>query len=81
MAGKSKSIAQQINKRALKHQNKAAMHGITITYREAKFMVLEDMFEDLPDGAYWQAFADNGYEPEDVINISDSLFEKGITRE
>lgn len=79
--GKHKTIDQQIRARAIQWQEWAKKQGQTVSFRQAKYMVLADMFEDLNDGAYWQAFKDHGYSEQDVVNINNELFEKGIVRE
>lgn len=50
-----------------------------LTYAEAKYLVLDGIFEDLPDGAYFAAMADQGLEADNIIELSESITEKGIT--
>lgn len=50
-----------------------------LTYDEAKYLVLDDIFTDLPDGAYFAAMAEQGLEADTIINLSESITEKGIT--
>ena len=42
-----------------------------VSERKARFMVLDDIFDDLPDGAYFAAMAEYGYEAEDIIELSE----------
>lgn len=39
----------------------------------AKIDALVDAYDDLPDGAFWAALADQGYEPEDVVEAQELL--------
>lgn len=50
-----------------------------LTYAEAKYLILDDIFTDLPDGAYFAAMAEQGLEADTIINLSESITEKGIT--
>lgn len=66
------------NALALARRNK-----IKLTKHEARYIALDDMFDDLSDGAYFAAMAENGYEVEDIIECNESVNEKGFydTRE
>lgn len=50
-----------------------------LSYAEAKYLVLDEIFTDLPDGAYFAAMAEQGLEADTIINLSESITEKGIT--
>lgn len=39
--------------------------------RKAEFELLNDMFDDLPNGAYFAAMAEHGFEPDDIIELAD----------
>ena len=43
----------------------------TMSKRKAKYLVLDAMFDDLPDGAYFAAMAEFGFEAEDIIALSE----------
>ncbi len=60
------NIDKQINKRAAKYSKKYKVDD-----RLALYMVLEEMFDDLPDGAYFAAMEEYGYEAEDLIDCNE----------
>lgn len=66
------------NALALARRNK-----IKLTKKEAKYIALDDIFDDLSDGAYFAAMESEGYEAEDIIELSESINRKGFydTRE
>lgn len=57
---------------------RAKRNKIKLTKKEARYIALDDMFDDLPDGAYFAAMAENGYEAEDIIECSESINKKGF---
>lgn len=61
----------------------AKRNKIKLTKQEARYIALDDMFDDLPDGAYFAAMVAEGYEAEDIIECSESINKKGFydTRE
>jgi hypothetical protein len=69
-----KNFKQQVRGRAmslkLKHKK--------LTYDEAKYLVLDEVFDDLSDGAYFAAMAEQGMDAENIIELSESITEKGI---
>lgn len=62
---------------------RARRNKIKLTKKEARYIALDDMFDDLPDGAYFAAMVENGYEAEDIIQCNESVNRKGFydTRE
>lgn len=42
-----------------------------VSRRKAEFEVLDDVFDDLPDGAYFAAMEEHGFEAEDIIDLSE----------
>lgn len=70
-----KSIKQQVRSRAMKLQLK----NPKLTYPEAKYLVLDDAFDDLPDGAYFAAMDEQGMDADKIIKLSESVNRKGIT--
>ena len=66
------------NALALSKRNK-----IKLTKHEARYIALDDMFDDLSDGAYFAAMAESGYEADDIIKYNESVNKKGFydTRE
>lgn len=62
---------------------RAKRNKIKLTKHEARYIALDDMYDDLPDGAYFAAMADSGYEAEDIIQCNESVDKKGYydTRE
>lgn len=49
-----------------------------IPKKVAKYFVLDTIFEDLPDGAYFAAMAEHGYEPEDIIECNEKAQKLGL---
>lgn len=62
---------------------RAKRNKIKLTKKEARYIALDDMFDDLPDGAYFAAMESEGYEAEDMIECNESINKKGYydTRE
>ena len=77
MINLEKQFNKRVNKLIGELDKIASKKGSKLTRREARYMALDTIFEDLPDGAYFQAMEDNGYESEDIINISERLNNKG----
>ena len=46
--------------------------------RQALYMVLDLKFNDLPDGAYFAAMAEYGFEVDDIIECNDKAVELGF---
>ena len=62
---------------------RAKLNKIKLTKRELRYIALDDMFDDLPDGAYFAAMESEDYEAEDMIERNESVNKKGYydTRE
>lgn len=43
---------------------------------EKRYLKFDEMFDDLPDGAYFAAMEEQGFYPEDIIELSESIAEK-----
>lgn len=69
-----KSIKQQVRSRAMKLQAKHPK----LTYNEAKYLVLDHAFDDLPDGAYFAAMEEQGIDSEKLIKLNESINGKRI---
>lgn len=69
-----KKFKTQIKARAFKLQHQEPELG----YQEAKYLVLDEIFTELPDGAYFAAMAEHGFEADTIIELSESISEKGI---
>ena len=64
IAKKLKHLRRLVNHYRLEHKG--------LSYRQAKFEVLDDLFDSLPDGAYFAAMEEQGYETEDIIECSEA---------
>lgn len=42
-----------------------------VSERKAEFDVLDNLLDDLPDGAYFAAMAEQGFEVEDIVELSE----------
>lgn len=49
-----------------------------ISTRLARFIVLDEILDELPDGAYFAAMQEYGYEPEDIIELSEQRIGKKL---
>ena len=67
-------INKQIHKRAAKYRKLQPK----LRKRDALYMVLDEMFDDLPDGAYFAAMAEYGYEGEDIIDCNERVQSLGF---
>ena len=76
-----RSMERQVRSLSVKHQMHAFKYGVTLEYREAKFMALESLLFELPDDEYWAAFKQHGYTPDEVLKIAESLAERNISYE
>lgn len=56
----------------------ARRNKIKLTKKEARYVALDEIFDDLPDGAYFAAMAEYGYEAEDIIDCNENLNRKGF---
>ena len=74
MTGKPDRITRKINGEAdkLRSLNKK------LTKKDARYMVLDAMFDDLPDGAYFAAMQEYGYESEDLIECNERVVALGF---
>lgn len=41
-----------------------------VSKRKAEFEVLNDIFDDLPDGAYFAAMQEHGFDIEEIVELS-----------
>lgn len=57
-----KNLKNTVKEYARKHR---------VNQRQAKFEVLDDLFEDLPDGAYFAAMEENGFDADAIIECSE----------
>lgn len=48
-----------------------------ITYRKAEYEVLNDLFDELPDGAYFAAMEEHGFDVEEIVKLA----EEGVSEE
>jgi len=39
--------------------------------RKALFDILNEQFDDMPDGAYFEAMAEHGFDIDDILDLSD----------
>lgn len=46
-----------------------------LSKERAEYEVLDDIFDDLPDGAYFAAMAEHGFEAEDIIEMEEERTE------
>lgn len=67
-------IKRQIDGRAQKLKSKHPK----LTKKTAKYITLDDMFDDLPDGAYFAAMEEHGYEAEDIIECHEAALKLGF---
>ena len=56
---------------------RARRNKIKLTKRELMYVALDEVFDDLPDGAYFAVMQEYGYEAEDIIKCNESVNKKG----
>lgn len=69
-----KNFKQQVKGRAMKLQAKQP----ALTYDEAKYLVLDEVFSELENGAYFAAMSEQGLSDTKIMKLNDSIAEKGI---
>lgn len=74
MARDEDRITRQIHGRAAKLKSKHPK----LRKRDALYMVLDEMFDDLPDGAYFAAMQEYGFEGEDLIECNERVIALGF---
>lgn len=72
MAKKS-SDEDRINRQIQGRADKLRSKNKRLSKKNALYMVLDEMFDDLPDGAYFAAMAEYGYEAEDIIDCNERV--------
>ncbi len=72
------SDEERINKQIQKRANKFRKLHPKLRKKDALYMVLDEMFDDLPDGAYFAAMAEYGFEGEDIIDCNERVQRLGF---
>lgn len=67
------SDEDRINRQIQARANKFRKLHPKLRKRDALYMVLDEMFDDMPDGAYFTAMAEYGFEAEDLIDCNERV--------
>lgn len=75
---RKESDEERINRQIKGRADKLRSLNRRLTKKDAMYMVLDEMFDDLPDGAYFAAMEEYGYYSEDIIDCNERVQKLGF---